>query len=127
MSRVKIENNQLIITMKGARKFFSLKSEVAVDLENVLGVTTGLAWKDTPRIFSFEDGFDKVAGSDAFGFYFGGTFRQHGKTVFYDLKKREDAVVISLKDDNFDTIIIGVDDPKATAELIEQALNEKKN
>jgi len=122
MSRVKIENNQLIITMKGARKFFSLKSEVAVDLENVLGVESGLAWKDTPRIFSLEDGFDKVMGTDGNGFYFGGTFRQHGKTVFYDLKKREDAVVISLKDDNFDTLIIGVDDPKATIELIEQAL-----
>ena len=122
MSRVRVENNQLIITMQGARKFFSLKSEVAVDLENVLGVETGLLWKDTPRIFSREDGFDKVIGTDSNGFYFGGTFRQHGKTVFYDLKKREDAVVISLKDDNFDTLIIGVDDPKATIGLIEQAL-----
>jgi len=122
MSRVKIENNQLIITMQGARKFFSLKSEVAVDLANVLGVTTGLAWKDTPRIFSLEDGFDKVAGTDAHGFYFGGTFRQHGKTIFYDLKRREDAVVISLKEDNFDTLIIGVDDPEATVAMIEVAL-----
>ena len=122
MSRVKIENNQLIITMQGVRKFFSLKSEVAVDLENVLGVTTGLAWKDTPRIFSREDGFDKVVGTDAHGFYFGGTFRQHGKTIFYDLKRREDAVVISLKEDNFDTLIIGVDDPEAIVALIEGAL-----
>ena len=126
MSRIRIEDGQLIISMQGARKFFSLKSEVAVDLDNVTGVTTGLAWKDTPRIFSREDGFDKVMGTDANGFYFGGTFRQHGKTVFYDLKKREDAVVISINREDFDTVIIGVEDAEATKELIEKALSDRK-
>ena len=125
MSRIRIENDKLIIAMQGARKFFSLKSEVEVDLSNVTGVTTGLAWKDTPRVFSFEDGFDKVMGTDGNGFYFGGTFRQHGKMVFYDLKKREDAVVISINNEDFDTIIIGVEDAEATKELIENALKDR--
>ena len=117
MSRVRVENEQLIITMQGSRKFWASKSEVTIDMKNVTGVTSGIEWKDTPKFF------DRVHGTDA-GFYFGGKFEQDGKTVFYDLKKREDAVVISINDDDFDTLIIGVDDSAATVKLIKQALTE---
>ena len=120
MSRIKIENNILVITMQGARKFFAMKNELSIPLENISGVTTGLAWKDVPKIW------DKRIGSNLYSFYFGGTFRQNGAKVFYDLKKKEDAVVISLNDTDFDTLIIGVDDPTATVETIEQALKEKE-
>ena len=56
-------------------------------------------------------------------FYYGGSFVQDGDKVFYDLKKSEDAVVISLDDEQFNRLVIGVDDPDATVELIEKALN----
>ena len=118
MSRVKIENDQLVITMQGARKFFAMKNELAISLSKITGATTEFDWKDTPKLFRLE----KCVGTDFYGFYFGGTFRQDGSKVFYDLKKKEDAVVISLDDADFDTLIIGVDDPVATAALIEQAL-----
>ena len=58
-------------------------------------------------------------------FYYGGTFLQRGDKVFYDLKKSEDAVVISLKDEKYKRLIIGVEDPDATARLIEKALNKE--
>jgi len=119
MSRVKIENGQLVITMQGARKFFALKSELSIPLENVVGVTDDpIAWKDTPKVF------EKRAGTNADMFYFGGTFVQDGNRMFYDLRRKEDAVTIELKDENFCYLVIGVDDPKTTVEFIEQALSK---
>jgi len=119
MSRVTVENDQLVIAMKGARKFFALKGELCVPLENVAGATIGITWKDTPRLG------DKRAGTDLDVFYYGGTFVQDGNKIFYDLKRREDAVVISLKDEEFERLIIGVEDPDATVALIEKALNNE--
>jgi len=119
MSRVNIENDQLLITVQGARKFFAFRSEVALHLDNIVGVTSGLEWKDLPNTL------DKRIGTNANSFYYGGYFHQEGRNVFYDLKRKEDAVVISVKDEDFDTVVIGVDDAKATVELIEQALDKR--
>jgi len=120
MSRVRIENDQLVITMQGARKFFALKSEVSIHLDSVVGATTGLNWKDLPKAF------DKIMGTNSNMFYYGGKFKQDGDKVFYDLKKSEDAVVVELKDEEFKRLIIGVDNPAETVELIQQALDERK-
>jgi len=51
MARVKIEDNQLIINMQGARKFLALKSTLSIPLENIQEVTSCLKWKDAPGIF----------------------------------------------------------------------------
>ena len=119
MSRVKVENDQLIVTMKGARKFFALKSEFAIPLDNVAGATIGLSWKELPKLL------DKRAGTNANSFYLGGIFVQDGDKVFYDIKRKEDAVVISLKDEDFKRLIIGVDAPDTTVEYIEEALKNR--
>jgi len=120
MSKIRVENDQLVITMQGARKFLTLKSEVTINLDSVIGVTVGLSWKDLPRTF------DKILGTNSNMFYYGGKFKQDGDKVFYDLKKSEDAVVIELKDEEFKQLIIGVDDPEATVELIQKALNSRQ-
>ena len=62
MSRVKVEDGNLIVTMKGARKFFALKSEFSIPLQNIEEVTTGLAWKELPKLL------EKRAGTNANSF-----------------------------------------------------------
>ena len=57
--------------------------------------------------------------------YFAGTFSQDGDKVFFDLKRREDAVVIVLQGEDFKRIIIGVEDVNATVEYIQKALAAK--
>jgi len=111
------EQQQLIITMQGARKLFSLKSEVSIHLDNVAGVRRGLEWSELP---GFLDSLR--VGSHVPGFYFGGT---DGK-AFYDVKRKENAVVIDIKNEDFDMLVIGVDDCEATVALIEQALSNRK-
>jgi len=122
MARVIIEDGQLIIHMKGMRKFFALKSEVSVPLSNIESVTTGLEWKDMPNIL------DKVSGTNSNMFYYGGTFREggfwnsDGDKVFFDLKRKEEAIVITLKDEEYNKLIIGCETPDETIAIIKQAL-----
>ena len=123
MARVKIEDGQLVISMKGARKFFAMKSEVSVPLTSVESVVTGLEWKELPNIL------DKVIGTNANELYYGGTFREggfwnsDGDKVFFDLRRKEEAIVITLKDEEFNKLIIGCETPDETVNLIQQALN----
>jgi len=121
MSRVRIENEQLIITMQGARKLFSLKSEVSIHLDNVTGVKRGLDWSELPGFFD-----SLRVGSHVPGFYFGGTFFQKDNKAFYDVKRKENAVVIDIKNEDFDTLVIGVDDCEATVALIKQSLSNRQ-
>ena len=123
MARVRIENDQLVISMKGMRKFFAMKSEVSVPLASVESVTTGLDWKDLPNVL------DKVMGTNSNLLYYGGTFREggfwnsDGDKVFFDLRRKEEAIVITLKDEEFNRLIIGCETPEETVEIIKQALN----
>ena len=125
MARVKIEDGQLVVTMKGVRKYLASPSlirminDVTVPLENVVNATTEYAWSNEPM---FQRG--NVSASIP-GHYFGGNFVQDGDKVFYDLSKKEEAVVINLKGEDYERLIIGVDDPEETVALVQQALDNR--
>ena len=123
MSRVSIQDNNLVISLQGARQFFSslkvfrLTSEITIPLSNVSAVSSGLQWKELPGLL------EKRMGTNLNNYY-GGIFVQDGDKVFFDLLKKEDAVVIELNDEEFKRIVIGVEDPAAAIELIENALKQ---
>ena len=122
MSRVTIQYNHLVITMQGARKLFAVKNEVSVPLDGIEEVRICLAEE---REGVFFKGW-RVPGTDV-GFYAGGTFYRDGNKAFYDLLKKEDAVIITLKEEeDFKHLIIGVENPNATVETIKKALSEIK-
>jgi hypothetical protein len=59
-----------------------------------------------------------------------GTFYQHGKRVFWDVHNPENTVVIELRDERYDELIVEVADPQLTVELVRAALadsNEAKS
>ena len=122
MAKVTVENGQLVINIEGLRKMGTLKSKLLIPLENVEWAMMDLeAWKNTPKPFQ------KIAGTDSYGIYFGGAFRQNGKKIFYDLGKKDFAVVIKLKNAKYDRLIIGVDEPKKIVNLINGSLNNNKD
>ena len=121
MAKVTVENGQLVINIEGLRKVGTLKNKLLIPLENVERAMIDLeAWKNTPKPFQ------KIAGTDSYGIYFGGTFKQNGKKIFYDLGKKDFAVVIKLKNAKYDRLIIGVDEPKKIVNLINGSLNNNK-
>ena len=122
MAKVSIENKELIVKIEGIRKLGTLRNKLMIPLEKVVEAKFDPeAWSNAPRLFQ------KIAGTDSYGIYFGGSFRQNGKKVFYDLGKKDSAVVIKLKNAKYDRLVIGVSGPEKTAELINNAINCKKN
>ena len=121
MAKVTVENGQLVINIEGLRKVGTLKNKLLIPLENVECAMIDLeVWKNTPKPFQ------KIAGTDSYGIYFGGAFKQNGKKLFYDLGKKDFAVVIKLKNAKYDRLIIGVDEPKKIVNLINGSLNNNK-
>lgn len=122
MAKIDIKDNKLVITIEGARKLWALKSQLSIPLDNVIKVTVDSEiWSHAPRLGQ------KRVGTDLYGFYFAGTFVQQGNKVFYDLKKKEDAVVITLKDEKFDYLVVGVENSNETTQLIEKSLNNRNS
>lgn len=64
----------------------------------------------------------KLAGSNLPGVLTAGTFYQHGKLVFWDVHDPENTVVIALKDERYDQLIVEVADPRAAVELVKAVL-----
>jgi len=116
VASVKIENDQLVITVQGIRKYFAMKSEIYVPLANVEAVTTGAEWKGLQRAL------DRIFGTSN-ELYYECRFGQDGDKVFYDLLRKEEAVVLSLKKENFDQLIVGCENPEEAVNLIQRALN----
>lgn len=126
MANVRIDGSQLITEMKGIRKIGSFKNELTIPLTSVRGATVDnelpTRWPRFKK--SAEWPGRKVLGTDLYGQYLGGTFVQDGDRVFWDVAKPENAIVIVLKDNDFERLYIEVDSPAQTVQLIEAALAE---
>lgn len=124
MAEVSIADGELIITIKGIRKLATLKSEISVPLTHVVEVALDpdistkwpgfKKWRESPGL--------KIAGTDLYGRYLGGTFSQKGEHVFWDVADPSKAIVISLKDQDFERLYIEVDDPDETVKQIQAAI-----
>ena len=116
MAAIAIDNGNVIIKMQGARKIWTLRSELKVALSDIVKVDADPeAWHDASGL--------RIIGSHVPGLYKGGAFLEHGNAAFYDLTSKENAIAISLKDEGFSRIIIGVDDPGAEVEKINKAIS----
>ena len=51
-----------------------------------------------------------------------GTFYQDGKRVFWDVHQPEKTIVIDLRDERYNELVVEVDDPAAAVMLIQSAL-----
>lgn len=64
----------------------------------------------------------RIPGTNIPGVLTAGTFYQDGKRVFWDVHNPDNTVVIELKDERYNELIVEVADPKAAMELVKAAL-----
>ena len=119
MAEVELAEDALIIHIRGLDRIFALKSRLEIPLSHVLGaqvdpeVAHPAAWKSL-RLTATQIPWTVTAG----------TFYQEGERVFWDVHDPEKVVVIQLKDERYARLVIGVDDPPATAAAIQGAIGE---
>jgi hypothetical protein len=112
MVDLSVAEGNLVLHVRGADKFWSLKSTLEIPLEHIAGVRA-----DPEVARGWWHGF-KMAGTDLPGVLLAGTFYQHGKRIFWDVHHPDNTIVIELHDERYAELIVEVADPAAAVELI---------
>ncbi len=118
MATILIEGQNLTIEVEGLDKLWALKSRLTIPLAHVRGATADPGIVDEPKGW-------RGPGAHIPGVIVAGTFHQDGKKVFWDVHDKTKAVVIELKDETYQRLVVEVADPRATVEVIERAVSER--
>lgn len=118
MATISIDGSLLTVDVQGLDKLWALKSRLTIPLAHVRGATAD------PGIASESKGW-RGPGTHVPGVIVAGTFHQDGQRVFWNVHDNAKAVVIELDDDTYQRLVIEVDDPRDTVELIERAVAQR--
>jgi len=114
VARVTIENNELRVELEGMHKIWTLKNTVSVPMTHVRGATAD------PGIVKESKGI-RAPGTHIPGIFTAGTWHKDGDKVFWDVRDSTKTVVIELRDESYARLILEVEDPRATVELINRS------
>lgn len=118
MATITIDANVLTVHVHGLDKLWSFQSQLAIPLSHVRGASTD------PAVIGRPEGW-RGPGSNISGLITAGTFHHDGAKVFWDVHNKANAVAIEVEHDVYERLVIEVDDPRATVELIERALAQR--
>jgi len=116
MTTVSVSDGYLIVEVDGWDKLWSLKNRLVIPIQHVIR-----AYADSSIAESWWKGL-RVAGTNVPGVIAAGTFYHHGKWVFWDVHNPEKAVVVDLRDERYEKLIIEVPDPANTVAVLQAAL-----
>lgn len=112
MVSVEIREGKLLLHVRGADKFWAMKSQLEIPLEHLAGV------KADPKIARGWWHGLKLIGTDVPGVLSAGTFYQQGKRIFWDVHDPEKTIVIDLRHEKYAELIVEVEDPGAAMATI---------
>ncbi len=107
MVKPEIVGGNLILRVQGADKFWALASELTIPLKHIVDIRM-----DEEVVKGWWHGV-RFPGSNIPGVLTAGTFYQDGKRVFWDIHHPEAAVVITLEHENYNELVIEVEDPRS--------------
>lgn len=116
MVDLSISDGKLVLHVRGADKLWALKSSLEIPLVHIAEIRA-----DSTVAHGWWHGL-RMPGTNIPGVLTAGTFYQDGKRVFWDVHKPENTVVIKLKDERYNELIVEVADPGAAVELVKAAL-----
>ncbi len=116
MVELSISGGNLVLHVLGADKLWALKSSLEIPLKHVAEVRV-----DPSIARGWWHGI-RLPGTNIPGVLTAGTFFQDGKRVFWDVHHPDSTVVIELKDERYNELIVEVADPSAAVALIKAVL-----
>ncbi|HEV3233578.1 MAG TPA: hypothetical protein VG329_03415 [Candidatus Dormibacteraeota bacterium] len=116
MAIVEVNDDVLEIHVTGIDRILALKSTIAVPTSHVSGIDQDVA--EASVVFH---GL-KLPGTGIPGVVTAGSFLKQGEWTFWDVHDPAKAVIIRLKDEHYSRLVIGVDDPARTVELVRKSL-----
>ncbi len=116
MVDLSIAEGRLTLHVRGADKLWAFKSSLEIPLVHITEITA-----DPSIAHGWWHGL-RMPGTNIPGVLTAGTFYQDGKRVFWDVHNPENTVVIGLRDERYNELIVEVADPKAAVELVKATL-----
>ncbi len=116
MTIVTVSEGNLIVEVEGWDKLWSLRSHLVIPAQHVIRV-----YADPGIAESWWKGL-RIAGTNLPGVIAAGTFYHHHNWVFWDVHHPEKAVVIDLRDERYEKLIVEVADPAETVARLQAAL-----
>ncbi|MCA2227843.1 hypothetical protein [Nonomuraea aurantiaca] len=115
MAHLHADGDTLVVEIEGLDKLWALKSRLTIPLANIRGATADPGMIRTPKGI-------RAPGSHLPGVITAGTFHIDGERVFWDVRDPAKAVVIELADERYARLVIQVDDPRSTVDLVESLI-----
>ena len=107
----------MLVEVMGSHKFWALKSRMEVPLTHIASVRVD---PDVEMGWSAQG--LKVAGTGIPNVFKAGTFLIAGEKVFWDVRNKDKAIVIELRDEKYARLIVEVADPYFEVTEISRAL-----
>lgn len=111
-----VAEGKLTLHVRGADKLWALKSSLEIPLVHIVSV------RADPEIARGWWHGIRMPGTNVPGVITAGTFYQHGKRVFWDVHHPDKTIVIGLRDERYNELVVEVADPEAAVSLIQNAL-----
>ena len=116
MVDLSISGDRLVLDVRGADKLWALKSSLEIPLAHVTEIRA-----DPAIAHGWWHGL-RMPGTNLPGVITAGTFYQDGKRIFWDVHSPENTVVIELKDERYNELIVEVADPEGAVKIVKTAL-----
>ncbi len=116
MVEIAVSGGNLVLHVRGADQLWALKSSLEIPLAHVAGIKA-----DSEAAKGWWHGV-RMPGTNIPGVLTAGTFYQDGKWVFWDVHHPDKVVVIDLKDERYQQLIVEVADPEAAVQLVRSVL-----
>jgi hypothetical protein len=111
MVEVTKDGETVVFNVKGWHKLWAFKSHLIIPRSHILA-----ARKD-PSVFEKPKGW-RIPGTNVPGLIAAGTFHIDGKTIFWDVYDTENIVVIDLADEDYNQLIIEVENPDSVISML---------
>lgn len=113
-----IAEDKLVLHVRGVDQLWALRSSLEIPLRHVAGV------RADPEIARGWWHGIKLGGTNLPGVITAGTFYQHGQRVFWDVHNPENTIVIDLRDEWYNELIVEVADPNAAVRMVQSHLSQ---
>lgn len=115
MVEVTREGDTFLFQVKGLHKLWAFKSQLQIPASHIKSVR-----QDPAVLNGWWKGL-RTPGTHIPGLIAAGTFLQDEKRIFWDVRHAENALIIALEHDEYDELIIEVEDPVAVTRLLTSA------
>jgi hypothetical protein len=116
MVDLSISEGKLLLQVQGADRLWAFKSSLEIPLQHLVGIRA-----DPTVARGWWHGI-KMPGTSIPGVITAGTFYQSGKRVFWDVHHPDNTVVIELRDERYNQLIVEVENPMVAVGIVEAAL-----